>query len=101
MNDFLHEYIEAEQIGQSVNTTCFREYSRKCPISLYNLFQASSKTSENELDEDDNEDYESEEFKECSNEKKDSNNSSSANFHGQHTLLDNHISHILLNDNES
>ncbi|XP_032790698.1 uncharacterized protein LOC116927754 [Daphnia magna] len=52
INDFLHEYIDAEQIGQSSNMTCAREFS-DCPISLYNLFRSSrGDSNEMELDED-------------------------------------------------
>lgn len=52
INDFLHEYIDAEQIGQSSNMTCAREFS-DCPISLYNLFRSSrGYSNEMELDED-------------------------------------------------
>lgn len=51
MRDFLHEYLEAEQIGQSQNMSCSNEFP-DCPISLYNLFEIYSKTdSSNQLQE--------------------------------------------------
>ncbi|KAI9563741.1 hypothetical protein GHT06_011205 [Daphnia sinensis] len=56
INDFLHDYIEAEQIGQSSNMTCAREFS-DCPVSLYNLFR--SRGDSNEIVPDEDEDDES------------------------------------------
>lgn len=50
INDFLHDYLEAEQIGQSSNLTCSAAYS-DCPVSLYNLFRARA-ASDNVLDDD-------------------------------------------------
>lgn len=38
LSDFLHDYLEAEQIGQSHNMSCSAEYP-SCPVSLYNLFR--------------------------------------------------------------
>ena len=59
IRDFLHEYLEAEQIGQSHNMSCSKEFL-SCPISLYNLFGLysdtdSSSDSSNQLVEDDDE----------------------------------------------
>ncbi len=59
----MHDYIEAEHIGQSTNTTCGKEFP-ECPVSLYNLFRAHE--SSNEIPEDDereeNESQESETY---------------------------------------
>lgn len=41
LSDFLHDYLEAEQIGQSHNMSCSAEYP-SCPVSLYNLFRTYS-----------------------------------------------------------
>ena len=43
MQDFLHEYLEAERIGQSYNMSCAKEFP-ECPVSLYNLFRLSGGT---------------------------------------------------------
>ena len=41
MASFLHEYLEAEQIGQSANMTCAAGFPT-CPVSLFNLFKSYS-----------------------------------------------------------
>ena len=58
ITDFLHDYLEAEHIGQSTNMTCSKEYA-SCPISLYNLFQATHGDS-NEIDTEDDHHYQNE-----------------------------------------
>ena len=41
MTSFLHEYLEAEHIGQSANMSCAAEFTT-CPVSLFNLFKSYS-----------------------------------------------------------
>lgn len=50
----MHDYLEAEQIGQTGNTTCGAAFP-SCPVSLYNLFgaeQGSDVNLEEEMEED-------------------------------------------------
>lgn len=51
INDFLHDYIEAENVGQSHNMTCVGEF-RECPVSLFNLFRSDGDSNEISDDED-------------------------------------------------
>lgn len=82
MNDFLHEYIDAEHVGQSGNSTCAAEY-RECPISLYNLFRTRVDGSGNVLTyEDDEDDDESEDDDDYENNELSHNN----NSHNDHRL---------------
>ncbi|XP_046450906.1 uncharacterized protein LOC124198884 [Daphnia pulex] len=57
INDFLHDYIDAEHIGQSHNMTCAGEF-RECPVSLYNLFRSDGDSNEIVDDEDDEDESE-------------------------------------------
>ncbi len=41
MSDFLHDYLEAERIGQSNDMSCATEFPT-CPVSLYNIFRSYS-----------------------------------------------------------
>ena len=55
IRDFLHEYLEAERIGQSynMNMSCAKAFP-ECPVSQYNLFRLSAAESdENQVDDDD------------------------------------------------
>jgi len=51
MNDFLHDYIEARQIGRIGNTTaksCGRHYS-DCPFSVFDVVKKWIKSSKREF----------------------------------------------------
>ena len=50
----MHDYIEAEHIGQSHNMTCAGEFP-ECPVYLYNLFR-SDEDSNDIVDDEDEED---------------------------------------------
>ena len=50
LNDFLHEYLEAERVGQSQNLSCSRSYST-CPVSLFNLFRSYGEPDNQHLEE--------------------------------------------------